>query len=58
MTNIKAYFQHHFLFPFVCLLVLFFVSSAEGQQTGQAVAVIVKEAKIRTLDPARHDHIE
>lgn len=46
MTNIQSYFQHHFLFPLLCLFVLSFVSSAEGQQPGQAVPVIVKEAKI------------
>jgi membrane fusion protein (multidrug efflux system) len=46
MINIQSYFPHRFLFPFICFFVLFFVSSAEGQQPEQAVAVIVKEAKI------------
>lgn len=46
MINVQSYFQHHFLFPFICLLVFLFVALAEAQQSGQAVAVIVKEAQI------------
>jgi len=46
MIHVQSYFQHHFLSLCVCFFVLFFVASANGQQPGQAVAVIVKEAKI------------
>jgi membrane fusion protein (multidrug efflux system) len=46
MTNVQSYFYHHFLSFFICLFALVFVSAANGQQPGQAVAVIVKEAKI------------
>ncbi len=45
MINVQSYFQHHFLSFFICLFALFFVSAANGQQPGQAVAVIVKEVK-------------
>jgi membrane fusion protein (multidrug efflux system) len=45
MMNVHSFFQHRFLISCICLVVLFSISPAGGQQPAQPVPVIVKEVK-------------